>query len=70
MVLIVNGEHKKFEELSLTILDILNLCKVEMPDMVSVQVNTTFVDRKEYGSFKLNDGDSVDFLYFMGGGNA
>ncbi len=70
MNIIVNGEQKTFAERSLTVLEILKLCKVEMPDTVSVQVNGRFVDRIKYGSTQLNNGDSVDFLYFMGGGNA
>ena len=36
--------------------------------MVSVQVNDDFVDRTEWDGIQIKDGDSVDFLYFMGGG--
>jgi sulfur carrier protein len=36
--------------------------------MVSVQVNEEFVDREEFATLQLNEGDEVDFLYFMGGG--
>jgi sulfur carrier protein len=36
--------------------------------MVSVQVNEDFVDRNEWDSIQMKEGDSVDFLYFMGGG--
>lgn len=36
--------------------------------MVSVQVNEEFVEREDFDTLQLNEGDSVDFLYFMGGG--
>ena len=36
--------------------------------MVSVQVNEEFVDREDFATLQLNEGDTVDFLYFMGGG--
>ena len=42
---------------------------VQQPEMVSVQVNEEFADRDEWESIQLNDGDHVDFLYFMGGGS-
>jgi sulfur carrier protein len=37
--------------------------------MVSVQVNDDFVDRAEWDSLQIKEGDTVDFLYFMGGGS-
>ncbi|MGN0226145.1 MAG: MoaD/ThiS family protein [Prevotella sp.] len=36
--------------------------------LVSVQVNEQFVEAEDYASRQLEDGDFVDFLYFMGGG--
>jgi sulfur carrier protein len=36
--------------------------------MVSVQVNEEFVERDDFDTTTLNEGDTVDFLYFMGGG--
>ncbi len=52
----------------LTITDLLANQKVKMPDMVSVQVNETIVERDAFSSTKVQENDSVDFLYFMGGG--
>jgi sulfur carrier protein len=37
--------------------------------MVSVQVNGEFVGRDDFSTFLVNNGDEVDFLYFMGGGS-
>ena len=41
---------------------------VETPEYVTVSVNDEFVDHKDFDSRVLNDGDTVEFLYFMGGG--
>ncbi len=39
-----------------------------MPDMVSVQVNGTILKREDFPATPVRENDSVDFLYFMGGG--
>ncbi|MBQ2525203.1 MAG: sulfur carrier protein ThiS, partial [Prevotella sp.] len=41
---------------------------VENPEMVSVQVNEEFAEREDWDNIQVNEGDKVDFLYFMGGG--
>lgn len=43
---------------------------VENPELVSVQVNEEFLDRNDYARRQVKDGDEVDFLFFMGGGQA
>lgn len=64
----VNGEKQEINT-PISITELIKLNKVSQPEMVSVQVNEEFVDRSEFDNTKLNDGDSVDFLYFMGGGS-
>lgn len=68
MEIIVNGELKSITGENTTISDILRLLKVEMPDMVSVQLNGDFVERKKFDTVIIKNKDAVDFLYFMGGG--
>jgi sulfur carrier protein len=68
MNVIVNGEAKQFDSTELTVNKLLSACEVTMPEMVSVQINGNFVDRSEYATRQVAKGDSVDFLYFMGGG--
>ena len=65
--LIVNGEAQEVQ-LPVTVADVIVKNNVAQPEMVSVQVNEEFVDREEFAPFQLNDGDEIDFLYFMGGG--
>lgn len=68
MRLIINGEQKDFAQNRLNILELLTLEKVEMPDMVSVQLNDEFLRQPEYENTILKDNDNINFLYFMGGG--
>ena len=42
--------------------------KDQNPDYVTVTVNDDFVERDDFETTKLNEGDAVEFLYFMGGG--
>jgi len=55
--------------LPLSVLDVIQLNNVIQPEMVSVQRNGEFVLKDDYASTLLNEGDEVDFLYFMGGGS-
>lgn len=65
--LLVNGEEQEVV-LPVTVSELIRSNNVAQPEMVSVQVNEEFVDRDEFDTTSLNEGDSVDFLYFMGGG--
>lgn len=64
----VNGETKSIKE-GVSITEILKIEKVKMPDMVSVQLNDEFVNRGNFNSTFLKENDTIEFLYFMGGGS-
>lgn len=64
----VNGEDKNLGQDQLTVVELLKLQNVEMPEMVSVQVNGSFIAREAFPVTQLKESDEVDFLYFMGGG--
>ena len=66
--LIVNGKESNLAE-GLTISQLLIEQEVKMPEMVSVELNGQILKRSEFESTTLNEGDKVEFLYFMGGGN-
>ena len=68
MKLIVNGKESNLAE-GLTISQLLIEQKVKMPEMVSVELNGQILKRSEFESTTLNEGDKIEFLYFMGGGN-
>ncbi|MBR2244043.1 MAG: sulfur carrier protein ThiS [Prevotella sp.] len=65
--IIVNGEAQDVQ-LPLTLTELIKQNDVQQPEMVSVQVNEDFVDRSEWDNIQIKEGDTVDFLYFMGGG--
>ena len=67
MKLIVNGKETEFNT-GLTVSELLVEQKVKMPDMVSVELNGEILRRSAFEDTVLNDGDHVEFLYFMGGG--
>jgi sulfur carrier protein len=50
-----------------TVLDLLNSKKIE-PQMVAVEVNDKVLDRDHLATTSLNEGDQVEFLFYMGGG--
>ena len=61
----ING---KAEEISGgTVLDLLQAKKIE-PQMVAVEINDTMMDREHLATTHLNEGDRVEFLFYMGGG--
>ncbi len=70
MELIVNGEPLHALEDHLTIARLLDLNKVADPELVSVQLNGSFVQKEKYDSIELQAKDEIEFLYFMGGGAA
>ena len=68
MKIVINGEEKNsLSEISIT--ELLNQEHVKTPEMVSVQLNGIFIDRTDFDSIIIKENDSIDFLYFMGGGN-
>ena len=65
----VNGESQEVV-LPMTVEELIKQNNVENPELVSVQVNEEFLDRNEYAKQQVEEGDEVDFLFFMGGGQA
>ena len=67
MYITVVGNRKEVKE-GLTLLELMVLENVEMPDYVTVSVNDEFIDADKKADTVLKEGDNVEFLYFMGGG--
>ena len=67
MKLIINGKPVSLDG-TLTVDELLVNQNVKMPEMVSVELNGRVLRRSEFDTTALNDGDAVEFLYFMGGG--
>ena len=63
----VNGKAQEVET-PISITELIKLNNVAQPDMVSIQLNGEFVNSEDFESTQVSDGDELDFLYFMGGG--
>ena len=68
MKITVAGEAKEVRD-GLTVTELIEQENVETPEYVTVSVNDEFVKSEDFSNTKLNDGDVVEFLYFMGGGS-
>ena len=64
----VNGDAQEVN-LPLNVTKLIKQLLVENPEMVSVQVNEEFAERDDWDNIQIQEGDNVDFLYFMGGGS-
>ncbi|MBQ8782138.1 MAG: sulfur carrier protein ThiS [Oscillospiraceae bacterium] len=68
MNITVAGVKKEVAD-GLTVAQLVIDEKVETPQYVTVTINDDFVESGTFESTVLKDGDSVEFLYFMGGGS-
>ncbi len=69
MNLIINGNSETIDKEKITISLLLKLKNVEMPQMVSVELNGRIIEQSEYEKIEVKDSDKIEFLYFMGGGS-
>ncbi len=67
MKITVAGAQKDVAE-GLTVAALIEQEKVDTPQYVTVSVNEEFIDSDKFDSHILQEGDDVEFLYFMGGG--
>jgi sulfur carrier protein len=68
MKISVNAKVQQIDGNEIALLELIKQNNVQQPDMVSVQLNENFVNREDFETTLIKDGDEVDFLYFMGGG--
>lgn len=67
MTISVAGVKKEYAD-GLTVAQLFEAENVETPQYVTVSVNDEFVKSGTFEETVLKDGDEVEFLYFMGGG--
>lgn len=68
MNLVINGKDVRKKD-GLSITDLLCEQKIKVPDMVSIEINGSILQRSEFDNTNLKEGDKVELLYFMGGGS-
>jgi sulfur carrier protein len=67
MTITVAGNQKNYDE-GLTLTALIEKEEVENAEYVTVTINDEFIDRENFPTTTIKDGDVVEFLYFMGGG--
>lgn len=67
MTITVAGNKKEVAD-DLTVAQLIADENVETPQYVTVTINDDFVQSGTFDETVLKDGDVVEFLYFMGGG--
>lgn len=67
MTITVAGNKKEVAD-NLTVTQLIIDENVETPEYVTVTINDEFVKSGTFEETTLKDGDVVEFLYFMGGG--
>ena len=67
MTITVAGKKKEYSE-GLTLAQLIEAEKVETPQYVTATINDEFVESGAFESTIIKEGDNIEFLYFMGGG--
>jgi sulfur carrier protein len=65
MQVMINGKAE--EVAGGSVLDLLKAKNIE-PQMVAVELNDQMVERTNLGATTLKEGDQVELLFYMGGG--
>ncbi len=69
MKITINGEDHLSEQETITITELLKERNVARPETVSVQINGSFVKRKNFNTTVVKENDEVDFVFMMAGGS-
>lgn len=62
----INGEDK--DTSAKTIAGLLEELEI-VPGRVAVEVNYNVIKKADYNNFRLKEGDMVEIVYFVGGGD-
>lgn len=69
MNLTVNGKPASIaEETEVSVSQLLEALQVAQREYVTVELNGDILDRGDFDGATVKEGDTVEFLYFMGGG--
>ena len=63
----LNGKEQELKPGS-TVSDLLLKWKVR-PELVTVEVNETILQKLDYEATEIKEGDNVEFVFYMGGGS-
>jgi cysteine synthase A len=66
MELYLNGKREEIKD-NMTISSLLEEKKIK-PEVVTVELNNSIVEKDKYGKTRLKSDDRLEFVYYMGGG--
>jgi sulfur carrier protein len=61
----LNGKSEDVSQA--TVFDLLKARNIE-PQMVSVEHNLKILEKEDFAATQIRDGDTIEILYYMGGG--
>ncbi|MHB0998760.1 MAG: sulfur carrier protein ThiS [Armatimonadota bacterium] len=67
MQITVNGKLSEATD-NITVAELLIEQKVKTPEYVTVEHNGEILNREDFGATVVSNGDTIEFLYYMGGG--
>ena len=68
MQITVGGQNKNYPD-GISLLQLAEKEKIENPNYATAVANDDYVRYDDFASVVLSDGDTVEFVYFMGGGS-
>lgn len=68
ITIFLNGKKEEISD-GMNIAKLLEARKIR-PEVVTVEVNEQIIQRQKYNDTFLKDKDKLEFVYYMGGGNA
>ena len=68
MFIYLNGKKEEVED-DMSISRLLERKKIR-PEVVTVELNGHIIDREEFKDTLLDEGEEVEFVYYMGGGTS
>ena len=63
----LNGKEQEIQS-GMSVSDLLLKWKVR-PELVTVEINETILQKLDYDGTKIQSGDNVEFVFYMGGGD-
>ena len=65
--IILNGKPNEIKA-DMTVSDLLTKWRMR-PELVTVEINENILQKLDYDSTKIKEGDKVEFIFYMGGGD-
>ncbi len=65
MEITINGKNETID--ATTILEVLKAKEIDH-QLVAVELNTQIIEQEQLATTSIKDGDKLEFLFYMGGG--